>query len=37
LPTDEVAAAMGNNIATVRVQLSRARAKLRKIIEGMQR
>ena len=37
LPTDEVAAAMGNNVATVRVQLSRARAKLRKIIEGMQR
>jgi RNA polymerase sigma-70 factor (ECF subfamily) len=37
LPTEEVAAAMGNNIATVRVQLSRARMKLRKIIEGMKR
>jgi len=35
LPTEEVAAAMGNNVTTVRVQLSRARAKLRKIIEGM--
>ena len=37
LPTDEVAAAMGNSVATVRVQLSRARVKLRKIIEGMKR
>jgi RNA polymerase sigma-70 factor (ECF subfamily) len=37
LPTEQVAAAMGNNVTTVRVQLSRARAKLRKIIEGMKR
>jgi len=37
LPTHEVAAALGNGVATVRVQLSRARTKLRKIIEGMKR
>jgi RNA polymerase sigma-70 factor (ECF subfamily) len=37
LPTDEVAAAMGNTVATVRVQLSRARAKLRNIVGGMTR
>lgn len=37
LPTHEVAAALGNSVATVRVQLSRARAKLRRIIEGMKR
>ncbi len=37
LPTDEVAAALGNTVATVRVQLSRARAKLRKIVGAMKR
>ena len=37
LPTHEVAAALGNGVATVRVQLSRARAKLKKIVEGMKR
>jgi len=37
LSTDEVASAMGNTVATVRVQLSRARAKLRRTIEGMKR
>ncbi|HJQ37860.1 MAG TPA: sigma-70 family RNA polymerase sigma factor [Thermoanaerobaculia bacterium] len=37
LPTDEVAAALGNTVATVRVQLSRARAKLRKIVGAMTR
>ena len=37
LSTHEVAAALGNSVATVRVQLSRARVKLRRIIEGMTR
>lgn len=37
LSTNEVAAALGNSVATVRVQLSRARVKLRRIIEGMTR
>jgi len=37
LSTNDVAAAMGNSVATVRVQLSRARVKLRRIIEGMKR
>jgi RNA polymerase sigma-70 factor (ECF subfamily) len=37
LPTDEVAAALGNTVATVRVQLSRARVKLRKFVESLQK
>jgi RNA polymerase sigma-70 factor (ECF subfamily) len=36
LPTEEVAAALGNTVATVRVQLSRARVKLRHLIESLQ-
>jgi len=34
LPTHEVATALGNSVATVRVQLSRAREKLRRILGG---
>ncbi len=34
LATHEVAAALGNSVATVRVQLSRAREKLRRILGG---
>ena len=37
LPTDKVAAALGNTVATVRVQLSRARVKLRRLVESLQR
>lgn len=35
LPTREVAAALGNTVATVRVQLSRARAKLRSLVAAV--
>jgi RNA polymerase sigma-70 factor, ECF subfamily len=35
LPTEEVAAALGNTVATVRVQLSRARVKLRKFVDAV--
>ncbi|HJT17984.1 MAG TPA: sigma-70 family RNA polymerase sigma factor [Thermoanaerobaculia bacterium] len=34
LPTEEVAAILGSKPATVRVQISSARAKIRKIMEG---
>ncbi|MGZ7042553.1 MAG: RNA polymerase sigma factor [Thermoanaerobaculia bacterium] len=34
LPTHEVATALGNSVATVRVQLSRAREKLRRLLGG---
>lgn len=34
LPTTEVAAALGSTVGTVRVQLSRARVKLRRVIES---
>lgn len=34
MSTSEVAAALGNTVATVRVQLSRARIKIRRCIEG---
>ncbi|HUP50073.1 MAG TPA: sigma-70 family RNA polymerase sigma factor [Thermoanaerobaculia bacterium] len=34
LPTAEVAAALGNSVATVRVQLSRARVRLRRFIDA---
>ncbi|MGZ7030982.1 MAG: RNA polymerase sigma factor [Thermoanaerobaculia bacterium] len=34
LPTHEVATALGNSVATVRVQLSRAREKLRLLLGG---
>ena len=33
LPTEEVATALGNTVATVRVQLSRARVKLREFVQ----
>jgi RNA polymerase sigma-70 factor, ECF subfamily len=33
MTTEEVAAALGNSVATVRVQVSRARAKLRRFID----
>ncbi len=33
LPTDEVASALGSSVSTVRVQLSRARMKLRQLIQ----
>ena len=33
LPTEDVAAALGSSVSTVRVQISRARVKLRKLIE----
>jgi len=34
LPTDEVAAALGSSASTVRVQLSRARVKLRRFVQS---
>ena len=34
MPTEEVAAILGSSPATVRVQISNARAKIRKIMEG---
>jgi RNA polymerase sigma factor (sigma-70 family) len=34
MPTNEVAAALGNSVATVRVQLCRARIKLRRFVEA---
>ncbi|HUJ14475.1 MAG TPA: sigma-70 family RNA polymerase sigma factor, partial [Thermoanaerobaculia bacterium] len=34
LPTDEVAAILGSSPATVRVQISNARAKIRKFMES---
>jgi RNA polymerase sigma-70 factor (ECF subfamily) len=34
LRTEEVAAALGSSVSTVRVQISRARAKLRRLIEA---
>lgn len=34
LPTDEVAATLGSSVSTVRVQLSRARVKLRRFVEA---
>ncbi len=37
LPTEEVAAALGKRVTTVRVQLSRARVKLRRFIQGKRR
>jgi RNA polymerase sigma-70 factor (ECF subfamily) len=37
LSTEEVAAALGNTTATVRVQLSRARAKLRAFVDACRR
>jgi RNA polymerase sigma-70 factor (ECF subfamily) len=36
LPTEEVAAILGNSPATVRVQISNARAKIRKLMESGQ-
>ena len=36
LPTEEVAAILGNSPATVRVQISSARAKIRKLMESAQ-
>lgn len=35
LPTEDVAAALGNSVATVRVQLSRARVKIRRFVDAV--
>jgi RNA polymerase sigma-70 factor (ECF subfamily) len=35
LPTEDVAAALGNTVATVRVQLSRARVKIRNFVDAV--